>query len=142
MKGCDKMAFQVSYEAVEVMENLAQKLPGIVDDLLNANKEVLECYEEVKNTVGPHSKQIEKIVRDVDKGIRKNMDDINTVAKGLKVLANRCQTILMKKNFRDDLKIGFTPTVSLKTTNNNSSDEAPALGQRTKQICNQTEYEH
>ena len=135
------MAFQVSYEAVEVMRKLAKKIPFTVDALLDANKEVIDCYEQVKDTVGPHSKKIESIVQEVEKRVRKNAVNIEFVANRLDQLAGRCQLILDKKNFKNDLKVKIMPMVPSKQTNNSSSTEAPVTGQREKQMCKQTEYE-
>ena len=56
------MAFQVNEEAVSVMRDLAKKIPNSVEGLLQANQEVLSCYEDVRETVGPHTQEIEAIV--------------------------------------------------------------------------------
>lgn len=134
------LAFQVTDEAVAVMRDLAKKISNTIDGLHRASCEVTNCYEQVKDTVGPHTRQIEAIVKDLERLLKKNAEDINAVSRGLIQLSNRCQLILDKKNFKDDLKVDFTPTVSF--SDNYSLPEAPAIGQRIRQKGNQTEYEH
>ena len=56
------MAFEITYEAVEMMRNLAKKIPNSVDAIHQSNVEVIKCYESVRNTLGPHTRKIEAIV--------------------------------------------------------------------------------
>lgn len=43
------------------MKELAHKIPGTINEILQANNEVINCYEQVKDTVGPHTRQIESM---------------------------------------------------------------------------------
>ena len=74
------MAFEVSEEAVAVMRQLAKQLPNTVEEIQKSNVEVLNCYESVRDTVGPHARKIEVIVRDIEKQIKKSLADIQTVS--------------------------------------------------------------
>ena len=40
------------------MKELAHKIPGTINEILQANNEVINCYEQVKDTVGPHTNRI------------------------------------------------------------------------------------
>lgn len=95
------------------MKELAHKIPGTINEILQANNEVINCYEQVKDTVGPHTRQIESIVRDLNHSLKGSTEILNGVSKQLKSLVNRCQVILDKKKFINDLKVGFTPTAGV-----------------------------
>ena len=123
------------------MKELAQKIPDTMSEVLQANNEVINCYEQVKDTVGPHTRQIKSIVRDLNRSLKGSAETLNEVSRGLKSLANRCQVILDKKNFINDLKVGFTPTAGVNASNSGASDDAPTRGQRILQKGNQREYE-
>ena len=112
-----------------------------MSEVLQANNEVINCYEQVKDTVGPHTRQIKSIVRDLNRSLKGSAETLNEVSRGLKSLANRCQVILDKKNFINDLKVGFTPTAGVNASNSGASDDAPTRGQRILQKGNQREYE-
>ncbi len=138
------MAFEVSEEAVAVMRQLAKQLPNTVEEIQKSNVEVLNCYESVRDTVGPHARKIEVIVRDIEKQIKKSLADIQTVSENLTKMANLTQTILdndIKSNFKDSLKIGFTPRVSPATTNNSSTgnNAAPNTGARVRELGHETQ---
>ena len=81
------------------MKELAHKIPGTINEILQANNEVINCYEQVKDTVGPHTRQIESIVRDLNHSLKGSTEILNGVSKQLKSLVNRCQVILDKKKF-------------------------------------------
>lgn len=123
------------------MKDLAQKIPDTVNEVLQANNEVINCYEQVKKTVGPYTRQIESIVKDLNRSFKGSAETFNGVSKELKSLANRCQVILDKKKFINDLKVGFAPTAGVNTSNSGASDDAPTRGQRILQKGNQREYE-
>lgn len=88
------MAFQVNEEAVSLMRELEKKIPGSVEGLLQANREVLNCYENVKETVGPHTQEIEEIVQDINRIIKQSSDSINEIPARLESLAERCEEII------------------------------------------------
>ena len=123
------------------MKELAHKIPGTINEILQANNEVINCYEQVKDTVGPHTRQIESIVRDLNHSLKGSTEILNGVSKQLKSLVNRCQVILDKKKFINDLKVGFTPTAGVNASKSGASDDAPTRGQRILQEGNQREYE-
>ena len=58
-------AFEITEESVQIMKELAQKIPDTVNEVLQANNEVINCYEQLKKTVGPYTRQIESIVKDL-----------------------------------------------------------------------------
>ena len=45
------MAFEITYEAVEMMRNLAKKISNSVDAIHQSNVEVIKCYESVRNAL-------------------------------------------------------------------------------------------
>lgn len=134
------MAFQVSDEAVDMMRALSRQIPDAANEMSQAGREIMECYEQVKNTIGPHTKKIETIVREVDRLLKKNADSILNVSSELEKLANRCQYILDKKNFRDSYRVGYAPSVTGKI-DDKKPQEMPVKGQRILQKGNETEYE-
>lgn len=91
------MAFQVNEEAVSVMRDLARKIPNSVEGLLAANQEVMRCYEEVKETVGPHTAEIEQIVQKINGLIKQSSANINEVPQRLEKLASRCEEIIRNR---------------------------------------------
>lgn len=91
------MAFQVNEEAVSVMRDLAKKIPSSVEGLLQANKEILSCYEDVKETVGPHTQEIETIVQNLNQMIKKSSNSINEIPPKLEKLAERCEEVIRKR---------------------------------------------
>lgn len=135
------MAFEVSEEAVAVMRELAKQLPNTVEEIQKANVEVLNCYESVRDTVGPHARKIENIVRDVEKQIRKSFADICGVSERLTKMANRTQMILDKNNFKSNLQIGFTPRVSSTASNDSSTgnNATPNIGEQVRELGHETQ---
>ena len=77
------MAFQVNEEAVSVMRDLAKKIPNSVEGLLQANQEVLSCYEDVRETVGPHTQEIEAIVHNLNRALKQSSESINEIPQKL-----------------------------------------------------------
>ena len=55
-----KVAFEITYEAVEMMRNLAKKISNSVDAIHQSNVEVIKCYESMRNALGPHTRKIVK----------------------------------------------------------------------------------
>ena len=91
------MAFQVNEEAVSLMRDLAKKIPNSVEGLLQANQEVLSCYEDVRETVGPHTQEIEAIVHNLNRALKQSSESINEIPQKLEKLASRCEEILRNR---------------------------------------------
>ena len=111
------MAFQVDEEAVSVMRGLARKIPDSVEGLLSANQDVLRCYEDVKDTVGPHTAEIEKIVHKLNRLIKHSSASINEVPERLEKLASRSEEIIKSRpsrcqDFRSSLRVESAPEIS------------------------------
>lgn len=134
------MAFEITEEAVVLMRNLAQRIPNTVEELRQANTDIISCYESVRETVGPHTRQIESIVHALERLLKKYSEDINGVSKGLTQFANRSQIILDKHNFKSNYAVGYTPTVS--SGSNNQSSFAPVRGQRIRQRVVETQVDN
>ena len=100
------MAFEITYEAVEMMRNLAKKISNSVDAIHQSNVEVIKCYESVRNALGPHTRKIEAIVCDIEKLLKKNAEYFAIASNALNQQADRAQRILdMKYKFKNDLKV-------------------------------------
>lgn len=137
-----KVAFEITYEAVEMMRNLAKKIPNSVDAIHQSNVEVIKCYESVRNTLGPHTRKIEAIVCDIEKLLKKNAEYFTIASNALNQQADRAQRILdMKYKFKNDLKVDVMPTVSTSNGESNSSG-SPTIGARIRKKSNEMEYEH
>ena len=88
------MEFYITNELVEYMKEIKQRLAESVEKLSNANKEIINCYEDVKQTVGPHTKQIESITRDVEQNIKKLSGEISEITPVLDNLISVYKEVL------------------------------------------------
>ena len=137
-----KVAFEITYEAVEMMRNLAKKISNSVDAIHQSNVEVIKCYESVRNALGPHTRKIEAIVCDIETLLKKNAEYFTIASNALNQQADRAQRILdMKYKFKNDLKVDVMPTVSTSNGESNSSG-SPTIGARIRKKSNEMEYEH
>ena len=94
MMEVSKVAFEITYEAVEMMRNLAKKISNSVDAIHQSNVEVIKCYESVRNALGPHTRKIEAIVCDIEKLLKKNAEYFAIASNALNQQADRAQRIL------------------------------------------------
>ena len=142
MMEVSKVAFEITYEAVEMMRNLAKKISNSVDAIHQSNVEVIKCYESVRNALGSHTRKIEAIVCDIEKLLKKNAEYFTIASNALNQQADRAQRILdMKYKFKNDLKVDVMPTVSTSNGESNSSG-SPTIGARIRKKSNEMEYEH
>ena len=96
------MSLFINEEAVSMVNDLAHRIPDSVEKLSKANQDVLKCYDEVKETVGPHTQEIEEIVHELNRLLQQSSDSINEVSENLEKLAARMQKIIdnaPKKSF-------------------------------------------
>ena len=135
------MSFKITEEAVKVMREVAKNMINAIDDLHQADREIISCYEQVRHTIGPHSRQIQIIVKDVEKILKRNRGDISEASGRLDQVADQYQLILDKKIFKNSLKVDITPNVYSNGLDRTLASEAPTIGQRIKQKGKQTEYE-
>lgn len=88
------MGFKITNESVEYMKEIKQRLAESVEKLSNANKEIINCYEDVKQTVGPHTKQIDAITKDVEQNIEKLSGEISEITPVLDNLISVYKEVL------------------------------------------------
>ena len=97
------MGFLITNESVEYMREIKQRLAESVEKLSNANKEIINCYEDVKQTVGPHTRQIERITRDIEKTLKILSKELKEVFEKLNLLISSYEEVLemMPESFSD-----------------------------------------
>lgn len=135
------MAFDVSYEAAEMMNQLARTIPHEVDQIHSANEEITRCYNSVQHTIGPHTRRIESIVHNVEKLLKQNADEFSRASDALVLQSNRVRRILdAKYQFRESLKVSVTHVASGNNASANPSGD-PTIGALNRNKGNQTEYE-
>ena len=91
------MAFAITEEAVPFMRDMEKKIPIALEGLQKANEDVIKCYEDVKETVGPHTREIETIVNDLNRAIQQSSEKINEIPDQLENLAKHCEAILRNR---------------------------------------------
>lgn len=95
------MAFDITPNTVTLMRELSRKIPDSVERLETANLEVIRCYEDVKETVGPHTQEIESIVKEINRMLKQSSDCINEIPGRLNSLADRCEEVLRMRPSQD-----------------------------------------
>lgn len=91
------MAFEITPSTVTLMRELSREIPGSVERLETANAEVIRCYEDVKETVGPHTQEIESIVKEINRLLKQSSDCINEIPARLNNLADLCEEVLRNR---------------------------------------------
>ena len=97
------MGFMITHESVSYMKEMKSRLIESIGRIYQENEEILKCYEEVKNTVGPHTRQIERITRDIEKTLKILSKELKEVFEKLNLLISSYEEVLemMPESFSD-----------------------------------------
>lgn len=90
------MELRIDRASADALVKLADSIPPILADLKQSNSQVLSCYDQVQQTIGPHTAQVMEIIRKFNKGLEETSKDIDVLPPMLRELADNINAILGK----------------------------------------------
>lgn len=92
-----KVKIKMNWEGVQALKTLAAALPEHAKEISSATTALESAFDEHKNTLGPYSDDIEKIVETINQGQKKGHDSMVKVQKNLILAAAALSKLINSK---------------------------------------------